>query len=529
MNDFETLNFRGAAACSPCHSANGSGNLSGAESRKLPVMYDQWSGSVMAYGAEDPFWQAKVQSEVLRASTHRYLIEKKCSPCHTPMAATEAAFTGEDVLLFEDGFLEEDHPLHAPAMDAISCTLCHRIEDGEDFGTEDGFSGGYTIDSVDEPVDRPLYGPWSDTFNQPMRASVGMLNQFGDQINDPAFCASCHNLKTPYLDGDGEIAGSGFPEQMPYSEWQESDFAKSDEVVGCQQCHMPIEDQGTIASRPNWLPKRDRAMHTFTSVNTEILSLLATETVAAGGDPALLLESIDAGRDLLQLAGILEAIDPSIEGGTLQFTVHVANTTGHKLPTAFPSRRVYLHAVVRDSEEAIVFESGAMTENGRIVGVDNEEEPGAYDEHYEEITTEDQVQVYEAVLGTTDSDVTYTLLRAAEYLKDNRITPAGFDKYSVAEDIRPVGECFGDQDFNSGGDDIKYTIDGLTDTFYTVSIELRHQAIGFPYVNDLREFSDDDIVKRFLELYDAVQPGSELIAEASFEIGETGSGRGRNR
>ena len=518
MGGFETLNFRAASACSPCHSANGSENSSGPNSQNPPVMNDQWSGSIMAYGAEDPFWQAKVQSEVLRAPQHRALIEKKCSPCHTPMAATEASYAGENVLLFEDGFLEEDHPLHAAAMEAISCTLCHRINQGEDFGTEDGFSGGYTIDEVDEPVDRPLYGPYDNTFNQPMQASVGMLNQFGDQINDPALCASCHNLKTPFLDADGVPAGDGFPEQMPYSEWQQSDFARADEIVGCQQCHMPIDDQGSIASRPGWLEERDRASHTFTSVNTETLSLLAAEAVASGDNPAALLESIEAGREMLQLAGALEATDPTIDSGGLQFTVHVANLTGHKLPTAFPSRRVYLHTVVSDDDDTIVFESGAMTPDGFIVGVDDD--PGPFEYHHDTITAADEVQVYEAILGTTDDDPTCTLLRASQYLKDNRLLPTGFDLAAAPEDVLPVGDCLDDLNFGDDGDDVTYRIAGLTGGHYEVSIELRHQAISYPYVSDLVEFSDDPIVWRFLDLYERVQPGSELIAELSFEIGD---------
>ena len=56
MADFETLNFRGAAACSPCHGAKGDETAPGVASRKSPVMHDQWSASIMAYGSKDPVW-----------------------------------------------------------------------------------------------------------------------------------------------------------------------------------------------------------------------------------------------------------------------------------------------------------------------------------------------------------------------------------------------------------------------------------------------------------------------------------------
>ena len=443
MADFEILNFRGAAACSPCHSANGNEDALGPASRKSPIMYDQWSATIMAFGSKDPLWQAKVRSEVLRAPEELGdFIEGKCSTCHTPMATTEAKnpLDPKPMLLFgEDGFLDPGHLLHGAAMDSISCTLCHRIEDDDDFGTDAGFSGGYTIEYVEDPVDRPHYGRYEDTYDQPMRSSVGMLNSFGRQISDPALCATCHNLKTPYLDANGLPAGDGFPEQMPFSEWQVSDSAGGDNPKSCQGCHMPLQDVGTLASNPGWQPKRDRASHAFISANTEILSLLATETAAAGGDPAALRASAGAGREFLTDAGTLELL--------------VENSTGHKLPTAFPSRRVHLHTVVKDAE-------------------------------------------------------------------DNRITPAGFEPYALEEpnDVLQVGDCVNDVDFGPGSDEITYSITGLTGPSYTVAVELRHQAIGWPYVNDLREFQEDPVVARILDLYDTVQPGSELIAEVEFEI-----------
>ena len=519
MADFETLNFRGAAACASCHSAGVSKGGNGPDSSTSPVMVDQWSASIMSYGSKDPFWQAKVKSEVLRAPLHRDLIEGKCAPCHTPMAATEARIAGDPVLLFEDGFLDPDHPLHQAAMDAISCTLCHRIENSDTLGTDDGFSGNYTIAPVNAPVNRPHFGPYADTFDQPMAASVGLRNHFGEQINNSALCATCHNLKTPFLDAHGQIVGTDFPEQMPFSEWQRSNFASLEEPTACQQCHMAVEDEGRLALKPPWLQDRGRASHAFVSANTEILSLLAMETALQGGDPSPLLASVDAGRELLARAGELRLLGVSLDHGILEFELLVDNSTGHKLPTAFPSRRVYLHTVVRDDSDEIVFESGDVMANGRIIGVDSDEDLSTYEPHHQTITPPDQVQVYEAILGSTDNDVTYTLLRAGRYLKDNRIVPAGFDPATVPEDIRPTGGCMDDPDFGSGHDEITYRIDDLGGPRYTVTVELRHQAIGYPYVMDLTEFSDDAVISRFLDLYAAVLPGSEVIAKLEFETG----------
>ena len=58
--------------------------------------------------------------------------------------------------------------------------------------------------------------------------------------------------------------------------------------------------------------------------------------------------------------------------GHLQIDVRVQNQSGHKFPTGYPSRRAWLHVVVRDAGGRIVFESGAVAADGQIDGNDND-------------------------------------------------------------------------------------------------------------------------------------------------------------
>ena len=53
--------------------------------------------------------------------------------------------------------------------------------------------------------------------------------------------------------------------------------------------------------------------------------------------------------------------------------ISIENLGGHKLPTAYPSRRVWLHLTVRDSRGNALFESGALHPDGSIEGNDNDE------------------------------------------------------------------------------------------------------------------------------------------------------------
>src|SRR5207237_3043249 len=87
------------------------------------------------------------------------------------------------------------------------------------------------------------------------------------------------------------------------------------------------------------------------------------------------------------------SVEPTANG--LAVELQVENLTGHKLPTAYPSRRAWLHVVVRDSNGRVVFESGALNPDGSIVGNDNDQDPLRFEPYYREITRPDQVEIYE--------------------------------------------------------------------------------------------------------------------------------------
>ena len=141
--------------------------------------------------------------------------------------------------------------------------------------------------------------------------------------------------------------------------------------------------------------------------------------------------------------------------------------TGHKFPTSFPSRRAWLHVTVADAAGAVIFESGKHNADGTISGNAADTDPAAFEPHYDVITQADQVQIYEPIMGDNEGHVTYTLLRGAQYLKDNRLLPEGADKALLPADIGVYGEASGDADFVGGGDLVTYQVDvqGATGPF----------------------------------------------------------------
>ncbi len=124
----------------------------------------------------------------------------------------------------------------------------------------------------------------------------------------------------------------------------------------------------------------------------------------------------------------IEVTNTQLLGNRVIADVVVSNLVGHKFPTGFPSRRTWIHVRLEDANGNLLFESGGFSDDGRIEGNANDEDPDQYEPHYDGIIQPDQVQIYEAILRDTENSVTTQLLRAAGYLKDNRLIPSGFEK-----------------------------------------------------------------------------------------------------
>jgi len=477
-----------------------------------------WKATMMANAARDPYYLAKVTAEIARAPALKETLEDTCATCHMPMAHTQATADNTSTAMFEDGFLNVANALHAEAIDGVSCTFCHQIED-VGLGEESSFSGNFTIELETEIPNRVNYGPYSDPDQEAMRATCGYIPVLGEHIEEAAVCAACHTLFTPYLDSEGNIAGQ-FPEQVTFFEWMHSDFGDGvGEDTTCQGCHMPEVDGGVvIAGAPTGLaPRTPFAQHHFVGGNAFMVEMLKAnagdlEVAASEGNFDVVIA-----RTLAQLQGAtadLTILSAEAAGDVLTVDVRVENKAGHKFPTGFPARRVWIHLAVTDGSGAMVFESGAPQADGSIVGCDSDEDASTFEPHYTMITDQNQIQIYQPVLQTTAGEVTQTLLKGAAYIKDNRLLPAGFDKPTASADFATVGRALEDADFAGGSDRLSYSVDvsGHEGPF-RVNAELLYQSIAFPFVEDLRE-EDAPITAQFVGFFDAADKTPTLVASA---------------
>lgn len=380
------------------------------------------------------------------------------------------------------------------------------------------FSGGFAIEMEQPEGDRRLYGPYAvdDPLAEMMRASSGYRPVLGPQMAQAELRAACHTLYTPYVDGSGQIAGT-FPEQAPYLEWLHSDNGGE---VSCQDCHMPPA-QGAVANAVGGPPRSPFFQHRFVGGNVYMLRVLR----AFGEDLGVTASSdhfeAKIGETLAQLEGrtaTVEIEEATLANGHLSLTVAVRSLAGHKFPSGFPSRRAWLHVTVTDGDGAVVFESGGVGDDGAIVGNDNDEDPAAYEPHHDRIDRPDQVQIYEAILVDVEGGVTTHLLRAAAYVKDNRLLPAGFDKGTAGADFGVHGGAVDDPDFEGGGDRVAYVVDvGEAQGPFVVTVQLLYQAVGYRWARNLARW-DAPEVARFLEAYDAVPNEPVVVAQASVRV-----------
>jgi hypothetical protein len=259
--------------------------------------------------------------------------------------------------------------------------------------------------------------------------------------------------------------------------------------------------------------------HTFLGGNFFILRMLNRYRNDLGvGALASELDATASGivRQLGTDTALVSIGRQTVSAGQLAFDVDVQNLSGHKLPTAYPSRRVWLHVSVRDTQGHMVFESGAIDARGAIAGDDFDADPTKIEPHYTEIRRPDEVQVYESVMGDSKNQPTTGLLQATSFLKDNRLLPQGFDKTTAEPEIAVRGSAMQDPDFSGGGDRVRYVVDtnGASGPFQ-VDAELRYQVISFRWADNLRSYNAPE-PKRFVSYYDAMSSeASTVLARAS--------------
>jgi len=498
--------FHTSDRCLACH--NGLSTPSG---KDVSIGFN-WRSSIMANSSRDPYWQAGVRRETIDHPESRAMIEDECSTCHMPIAHLEAKEEGRLTEVFAHLPLTDDTKKNAAAKDGVSCSVCHQIAN-EKLGSRESFNGRFVVESPRSKDNHPEYGPFAIENGQAriMQSSTGGFRPTEDaHIRDSALCAPCHTLYTKALAPGGKELGL-FPEQVPFLEWLHSDYPKKNT---CQFCHMPeVQEEAPIAAVLGVLRQGVR-QHTFVGANFFMLNLLNLhrDELAVEALPTELNAEVDRTTDFLRSQSARVTIrniaaDPS----HLNVDVFVENLTGHKLPTAYPSRRAWLHLLVHDRDGNKVFESGALNPDGSIQGNDNDVDPSRFEPHYTKITSTDEVQIYEPILKDQAGQVTTGLSQAVGYLKDNRLLPSGFQKQTAEKDIAVTGDANDDANFTDAGHLVRYSVPiANAQGPFRVQVELWYQPIGFRWAHNLSPYNSTE-THRFVSYYASSSSATAIV------------------
>ncbi|MEQ9618504.1 MAG: hypothetical protein RIG61_04960 [Deltaproteobacteria bacterium] len=380
-------------------------------------------------------------------------------------------FSLDMVTQWPDSPSNKDQKYGALARDGISCTVCHHISD-VDLGQEETFTGNFVTGPPDE-----IYGPYEDStiVPKPMENAIGITPRFADYfVSGDAFssdtCGSCHNILLPIITNEGEIIGASY-EQTTHLEWVNSDFAPGgSDFKSCADCHMPTHYMGEdlsfkianiessdFAPTTNRLPDADItlterdtfARHSLHGLNIFINQMFQQFPVILGArqidymtGTATVPSLITGQKSMIEMAQNetaaikVQELEITPEG-ELRAVVEVVNLVGHYLPSGVGFRRIFIEFLVRDIDGNVLWASGRTNELGAILdGTTDEvlpsEEPvkfpdAPFQPHYQVITQQDQVQIYQELIKDSAGNLTTSFLRRVEDVKDNRIRPKGYN------------------------------------------------------------------------------------------------------
>ena len=443
--------FATGERCAQCHGAAGGVIRDRAGRDVSPVT--TYATSMMSWAARDPYWLAVWSGERAAHPAGVAVVDDLCTRCHAPMGARELAHAGAAI----DFATVTTDPGAAGqlAREGVGCTTCHQIAP-EGLGTPATYDGAFAT-----TTGRQLAGPHASPFPMPMQRHVNFTPVEGAHVTQSELCASCHTVITQPLDAAGQPIGPEVNEQTTYLEWRASGLARAG--VTCQACHAPTTDvEGApivakLSPMPPWLePRQPIGRHTFLGANAYMLGLLADNQPWTGSpvDPATLRAGAEAAIAMGQTAATLTIVDATAVAGRVQAAIRVTNLTGHKLPTGYPGRRMWLHVRVLDAAGAVVFESGGVDAAGHLIDGAGArlDPPGALLPHRDRVSAAGEVALWEAVQVDRTGAPTHALLEAWAMGKDDRLLPQGWDP-SAPEAGRTIAVGAADDvDFAPGSD-----------------------------------------------------------------------------
>lgn len=540
--------FLTSSQCLGCHGAsNENMAFTFADPTRKPINlspYTEWRASMMGLAGRDPIFHAQLESEKALYPSRAEFFDNTCYRCHGVMGQRQIEADRRQP--FEHNMVyalpeEPDGKYGALARDGISCAACHQMsKDG--LGTPAVFTGQFKQDPPDT-----VNGPYEEVATLPMKQAMGITPRFAAHLSSSAMCGSCHTVILPVFDSRGRAVldkngkPKEFHEQMTYPEWQNSVYQNEREPINreaartCQDCHMQkqfmskplvyrvanIEDATypyTDYRAPDkelLIRVRDQySRHTLIGLNQfglmmfqqfpNILGIRTADYMYAAGVLGLQTAQ-NSSTDLARYeTAKIEVTSLTLSDTYLEAGVRVENLAGHGFPSGVGFRRAFLTFEVLDADGKVIWASGRTNSMGAIVSglsedvlaseffYDPAKRKQVFQPHYEVITDESQVQIYEEVIEDPQGKITTSFTALYKVLKNNRLLPKGWRRDGpYGEFTAPHGDAERDPEYvnqsgATGADRIIYRvpISDRTRGGVSVQVTLSYQAIPPSYLKD---------------------------------------------
>jgi len=217
--------------------------------------------------------------------------------------------------------------------------------------------------------------------------------------------------------------------------------------------------------------------------------------------------------------------------GDLRVRVRVSNKSGHKFPSGITFRRAFIELKVRSGNK-VIWASGE-TDKWGVLGtreldkftplkseffVDNEFQP-----HYQTITQENQVQIYEQLVAASDGSITTSFLNVNRVIKDNRLLPLGWESNKASKVIQPkfVDE---DKDYLNGfGSDLttyQIPLPPHIEQPITITARLFYQALPPYYLKHRFDSAKGPATQRLYYIVSQLQLADTAISSWKLQLSE---------
>lgn len=279
-------------------------------------------------------------------------------------------------------------------------------------------------------------------------------------------------------------------EQATYLEWLTSDFAtEQNNGDTCQGCHMPFvtnpddpsDHTAIMAQATQGLTGKTYRRHRLMGINLPVSEMFmqfpdvlgvfpysdnvpdsapvgdgtqvaAIQNYLLNGQMAIVEQATSQangnGLDPVtaaptpQAAVEITGLNSGLENGALVAQMTLVNNTGHKFPSGAGFRRAFVRFEVLDASGGVIWVSGQTNAYGGIcAGACVKNADGTYNlvgsetnggittnlqPHYEVVTAQEQVQIYEVQAIDDDGVLTTSTLSLFDDAKDNRLLPRGY-------------------------------------------------------------------------------------------------------